>query len=148
MYEEVIAAVAERLGIKLDRIERDHRALTAQADIAVNAGIVLQGTISHLNWRWHGRVRDERRITVSIHWYMDTTHLEDATPSLWRIKIEGKPGVRIAVDLEKRPAEKERTSAEQFAVAGAVINAIPVICAAAPGVIMRPVATPFRDDFR
>ena len=148
MYEEVVGAVANRLGMKLDRIERDHRVYAATADLRVNAGVVPKGTISHTNWKWHGIVAGERRITQSIHWYMETAHLEEASPPLWRDKIEGKPGVRIAVDLEKRPTETERTSAEQYAVAGAVINAIPVICTAAPGVIMRPMATPFRDDFR
>lgn len=78
---------------------------------------------------------------------METAHLGEAEPPLWRVKIDGRPSVRISVDLEKRPSEKERTSAEQYAVAGAVINAIPVICAAPPGVIMRPIATPFRADF-
>jgi hypothetical protein len=33
-------------------------------------------------------------------------------------------------------------SAEQIAVAGSVINAIPIVCAAAPGLLTRPLATP------
>lgn len=148
MYEEVIGVVAERLGMKLDRVERDHRAYAATEDLHVMAGIVPKGTISHLNWKWHGIVDGVRKITMSIHWYMETAHLEEASPPLWRVKVHGKPGIRIAIDVENRPTEKERTSAEQFAVAGAVINAIPIVCAAAPGVIMRPIATPFRADFR
>lgn len=147
MYEEVVAAVADRTGIKLDRIERDHRVFAATKDLQVNAGVVPKGTIGHTNWKWHGVVGGARKITHSIHWYMETAHLEETTPPLWRVKIDGKPGVRISVDLEKRPTEKERTTAEQFAVAGAVINAIPVICAAPPGVVTRPIATPFRADF-
>lgn len=147
MYEEVVGAVAERLGMALDRIERDHRVFSATEDLHVNAGVVPKGAISHTNWKWHGVVGGVRRITHSIHWYMETAHLDDPSPPLWRVKIDGKPGVRISVDLEKRPTEKERTSAEQYAVAGAVVNAIPLICAAPPGVIMRPIATPFRDDF-
>jgi hypothetical protein len=38
-------------------------------------------------------------------------------------------------------------SAEQYAVAGQVINAIPHVVAAAPGLLTRPVATPARDDY-
>lgn len=148
MYEEVVGVVAERLGMKLDRVERDHRAYAATEDLKVMAGIVPKGTIGHFNWKWHGIVDGARKITMSIHWYMETTHLDEPNPPLWRVKIDGKPGVRISVDVENRPDEKERTSAEQFAVAGAVINAIPIVCAAPPGVIMRPVATPFRADFR
>lgn len=147
MYEEVVGAVAHRLGMNLDRIERDHSVYAATEDLHVNAGVVPRGVIGHTNWKWHGVIGGVRKITHSIHWYMETAHLDEANPPLWRVKIDGKPGVRISVDLEKRPTEKERTSAEQYAVAGAVINAIPVICAAPPGVIMRPIATPFRADF-
>lgn len=147
MYEEVIGVVAARLGMTLDRVERDHRAYAATADLHVRAGLVPKGTISHLNWKWHGIVGGERKITMSIHWYMEPTHLDEPNPPLWRVKVHGKPGIRISVDVENRPTETERTTAEQFAVAGAVINAIPIVCAAPPGVVMRPIATPFRADY-
>lgn len=143
MYEEVLATIAHRLGFTLDRIERDHRALPASKDLHVSAGVIPAGMISHFNWRWHGRVEGGRRLTMSIHWYMESAHLDDVAPPLWRVNFEGKPGVRIAVDLHKRSSETERTSAEQFAVAGAVVNAIPFVCASAPGLIIRPIATPF-----
>lgn len=38
-------------------------------------------------------------------------------------------------------------SAEQYAVAGQVVNAIPYVVAAKPGVLARPLATPARDDY-
>jgi hypothetical protein len=81
---------------------------------------------------------------MSIHWYMETAHLDDPHPPLWRIHIEGQPGVKIAVDVEKRAGDTTPTSAEQIAVAGTVVNAIPIVCAAPPGVMTRPLATPYR----
>jgi hypothetical protein len=54
--------------------------------------------------------------------------------------------VRIALDMEKRAGDTSPTSAEQIAVAGSVINSIPLVCAAPPGVMTRPLATPFRFD--
>ncbi|MBP7610476.1 MAG: hypothetical protein KA760_13325, partial [Steroidobacteraceae bacterium] len=62
---------------------------------------------------------------------------------LWRIHVQGQPGVRISLDLEKRAGDTSPTSAEQIAVAGTVINAIPIVCAALPGIVTRPLATPF-----
>jgi hypothetical protein len=50
------------------------------------------------------------------------------------------------VDLEKRAGDTSPTSAEQIALAGTVINAIPIVCAAPPGVMPRPLATPFRAE--
>jgi hypothetical protein len=63
---------------------------------------------------------------------------------LWRIHVAGTPGVRIAIDLEKAADDTTATSAEQLAVAGTVINAIPLVVAAAPGVLTRPITTPFQ----
>jgi hypothetical protein len=83
---------------------------------------------------------------MSIHWYMEPTHLDEAQPPLWRIHVAGQPGVRIALDMEKRAGDTSPTSAEQIAVAGSVINSIPIVCAAPPGVMARPLATPFRFD--
>jgi len=144
MYAEVLSAMAEHLGISLDRIDTDHVVLPASEDLHVAAGPIPEGRIAHVNWRWRAIVDGAPKLTMSIHWYMETAHLADPDPPLWRIHVAGQPGVKIAVDLEKRAGDTTPTSAEQLGVAGMVMNAIPVVCAAAPGVVTRPMATPFR----
>lgn len=146
MYSEVLAAMAEHLHLTLDRVETDHRVFPATEPLQVAAGPIAEGGISHVNWRWNGIVGGAPKLTMSIHWYMEHAHLDEPEPPLWRIRIKGQPGVRISLDLEKRAGDATATSAEQIAVAGMVINTIPVVCAAAPGVTTRPVATPFRGD--
>jgi len=146
MYVEVLSAMAEHLGLTLDRIDTDHVVLPASEDLHVAAGAIPEGRISHVNWRWRAIVDGAPKLTMSIHWYMETAHLPDADPPLWRIHVVGQPGVRIAVDLEKRAGDPTPTSAEQLGVAGLVLNTIPLVCAAAPGVVTRPLATPFRGD--
>jgi hypothetical protein len=144
MYTEVLSAMARHLAMRLQRVATEHRTYAATADLQIAAGTIARGRISHFNWRWHGIVDGVPRLTMSIHWYMETAHLDDPQPPLWRIHIQGQPGVKIAVDLEKRASDTTPTSAEQIAVAGTVVNAIPIVCAAAPGVMMRPLATPYR----
>ena len=146
MYTEVLAAMAEHLGLTLDGVETDHRVFPASSDLVIAAGSIAQGRISHVNWRWHGIVGGRRLLTMSIHWYMETAHLDDPAPPLWRIHVQGQPGVRLSVELAKRAGDNTATSAEQIAVGGAVINAIPLVCAAPPGIMTRPLATPFRGD--
>jgi 2,4-diaminopentanoate dehydrogenase len=143
MYTEVLAAMAEHLGLNLDRVETEHRVFPASADLSVAAGPIARGSVSHFNWRWHGIVDGMPRLTMSIHWYMEDAHLDDPHPPLWRIHVQGQPGVRMSIELEKRAGDTSPTSAEQIAVAGSVINAIPLVCAAAPGLMTRPLATPF-----
>jgi 2,4-diaminopentanoate dehydrogenase len=146
MYEEVLATMAHHLGMRLDRIETDHRTYAATRDLQVAAGTIPLGTVSHFNWRWLGLVAGTPRLTMSIHWYMETAHLDEAEPPLWRIHVRGQPGVRLAVDFEKRAGDTTPTSAEQIALAGVVINSIPVVCAASPGILTRPVATPYQEN--
>ena len=144
MYAEVLATMAERLGMPLDRVDTEHRVFAASTDLQIGAGTIPQGRVSHFNWRWHGIVQGTPRLTMSIHWYMETTHLDDPHPPLWRIHVQGQPGVRISLDMEKRAGDTSPTSAEQIAVAGTVINAIPIVCAAPPGIVTRPLATPYQ----
>jgi len=144
MYYETLSAMAKQLGLSLSRIDTEHRVIGASEALQVAAGTISQGAVSHVNWRWVGHAQGDRRLVMSIHWYMEPAHLDEADPPLWRVKIDGRPGVRIAVDLEKHPQDTSPTTAEQWAVAGSVVNAIPVVCAAAPGPVMRPLATPFR----
>ena len=143
MYAEVLAAMAEHLGLKLDRIDTDHVIRPATEDLQVSAGLIARGAISHVNWRWRGIVAGAPKLSMSIHWYMEPAHLSQSDPPLWQIHVAGRPGVKLTLDLEKRPQDTTATSAEQLGVAGVVINTIPLVCAAPPGVATRPLATPF-----
>ena len=147
MYTETLAAVALRMGMDLERVETEHVVHPATHDIELHAGVIRQGTVSHTNWRWHGIAGGKRRLTMSIHWYAETAHLDDPHPPLWSVKVTGHPGIEIAVRLVKHPGDRSRMGAEQYAVAGQVINAIPYVVAAKPGLLTRPVATPARDDY-
>lgn len=144
MYAETLSAMAKSMGLSLSRIVTEHRVFGATEALEVAAGTIAQGRVAHVNWRWIGHAEGDRRLIMSIHWFMEPAHLDEADPPLWRLKIQGRPGVRIAVDLDKHPEDKTPTTAEQWAVAGSVINAIPVVCAAEPGPVTRPLATPFR----
>lgn len=142
MFSEVVAALAERLSIELDAIEPDHLLHAAPEDVELRAGTVAAGTVSHLNWRWHGVAAGTRRITLSIHWYVETSHLDDPEPPLWTVHVTGHPGVRVHLELEKHPDDTTRMPAEPYAVGASVVNAIPHVVAADPGVALRPAVTP------
>jgi len=147
MYSEVAADFVERVGLELERIETDHVMLPATRDLEVAAGLVRKGTVGHTNWRWHALVDGARFFTLSIHWMMEDAHLGGPGYPLWRIEIEGQPGVDIAVDLKRPEGDPFRTSPEQWAVAACVVNAIPDVCAAPAGLMAPRMASPFRARF-
>lgn len=144
MFEEVVAALAARLGVTLEEIRRDHRMLPAPHDIEIGAGRIAKGTVSHLDWRWRGIVKGAPFINLEIAWVMDRTHIADNGDDLWRIRIDGTPCVTLSLGLETPEGFAGRTSPEQLAVAGAVLNAIPYVVSARPGPVAAPLSTPWR----
>ena len=147
MFEEAVGAVAARLGLVLDTVETDHRVYAAPHDLELRAGLLKRGTVSHTNWRWTGIVGGRPMITISINWYVDSTHLDRPDPPLWQVNLVGHPGATISVDLHKHPSDTTKMTSEQYAVAAAVVNTVPQVCAAPAGLLIRPVVTPFRGDF-
>ena len=134
MYSEVVAHLAHRLGCELDRVETDHVMYPATTDINMSAGLIDQGTVSHTHWRWHGIVKGKRMITQTIHWIMETAHLDDPEYKIWTVNIKGLPSIDIGIDLGVPEGHPYRTTPEQYGVAGSLINSIPALVAAPPGI--------------
>jgi hypothetical protein len=146
LFSEVLAAAASRMGVELERIETDHVMHPATRDLEVGAGSIATGRVARTNWRWHGVVDAERLLTLSIEWTMEPEVSGVPELPMWRIEITGDPCVTVDVDLRRHPDDPRRTTPEQYAVAGAVLNAISHVLAAAPGVALPPLATPWRQS--
>ena len=63
---------------------------------------VPAGTVSHTNWRWRAFTGQRCRLTMSIHWYVENSHLERADPPLDRIEV-GHPGGEDLDGANDRP---------------------------------------------
>lgn len=142
MYSEVIALMIHRLGMTLERIEPDHRITLAAQDIQARAGMVRAGTVAATDWCWHGIVEGKRFMTLSVNWIMGSGLPGFEQYDHWKISIRGKPGIDIAMNLVDPEPGKET-----YGVAGSVINAIPEVCAARPGIFHPPVFAPYRKRF-
>jgi len=134
MYSEVVAHLVKRLGYQLERVETDHILYPASSDIEMAAGLIKQGTVSHTNWRWHGIVDGKPLVTLSIHWIMENAHLDDPDYSIWGIKVKGLPEIDISVDLGTPEGHPYKTTAEQYGVAGSLINSIPGLIGSPSGI--------------
>jgi hypothetical protein len=56
----------------------------------------------------------------------------------WEISVRGKPGLDIRMDLVEASDTSVKTRAVQYGVAGMVTQAIPLVCAARPGLFEFP----------
>lgn len=143
LYSEVVALVADRLGLPMERVETNHEMRPASRDIETAAGRIRKGTTGLTRWCWHAIVADRRRVTLSIFWTMETASLDRSDAPLWEIRIQGLPGVTIALDLFNPADYPYRTGPEPLALAAAVIHSVPAVCAAPPGILAVPVFAPY-----
>lgn len=135
MFFQSVDGLAKRIGLALDGFESDHELGLARRDLTVAAGVIPQGSVAATTWRVHGLAGGQRRITHEVNWIMDPTEPAFAGRPHWEIEIDGRPGLRIAMDLVDTAPEGVRTKPEQFAVAAMVLNAIPRVVVAEPGLL-------------
>jgi 2,4-diaminopentanoate dehydrogenase len=144
LFAEAIHYTADKLGVRIDRIEPDHQLFAATRRLELTAGVIEQGTVAGTNWRWHAIVDDVTFLTLSINWIMDPDIPGFDNPHLWTVSVTGVPGIEIAFDVTDPPViDGRRTRAEQYATAGPVIAAIPYVCGAGAGIFELPTLMPW-----
>jgi hypothetical protein len=130
----VVALVAASLGLELDEITEDHEVLLADEDVTIASGVVEAGTISGMRFEIKGMVDGEPRVVVE-----HVTRLRDDDAPHWpqgegyRILVEGEPNLKLEVTLSSDLGDHNHAGC--LATAMHVINAIPAVVAADPGVL-------------
>ncbi|WP_156623013.1 hypothetical protein [Mycobacterium sp. 1164966.3] len=130
--------LAQGLGLTLDEI-REHRDIAlADRQYAFEAGEIPPGTVASVRMRFDGIVDGQPRVQFSAVWSMPDEPIEDwepaiaagsATRRLTRITVDGDPPVQV--DFALNGGELPGSSA----TAARVVNAIPAVCAAKPGIL-------------
>ena len=142
MYEEALSALAVRLSTTLVRVTTEHRVFPAEQDIVLPAGTLTAGTVGHTRWRWIGETRAGHSLVTTIHWFVETAHLDGVT-EMWSVEVTGQPCVSLSAGVDKHPDDRSRMGPEQYAVGGLVVNAIPHVVSAPSGPVLRPLSTPY-----
>jgi 4-hydroxy-tetrahydrodipicolinate reductase len=130
----VIKLVAAAIGLEIDEITERHEVLTADTDIEIASGTVSAGTISGMRFEIVGVAGGEERIVVE-----HVTRLRDEDAPHWprghgyRIEVAGEPNVHIELGLSSELGDHNHAGC--LATAMHVVNAIPHVVAADPGVL-------------
>jgi len=129
----VLELVATAIGLELDEIVERHEVITAPSDIEIASGTVEAGTISGMRFEIVGLVDGAERIIVE-----HVTRLRDSDAPDWpqghgyRIVVEGEPNLRLELGLSSDVGDHNHAGC--LATAMHVVNAIPHVVAASPGV--------------
>ena len=130
----VVALVAKSMGLELDEITEAHEVLLADEDVTIASGVVEAGTISGMRFEIKGVVAGEERVVVE-----HVTRLRDGDAPHWpqgegyRILVEGEPHVKVEVSVSSDLGDHNHAGC--LATAMHVVNAIPAVVAADPGVL-------------
>jgi 4-hydroxy-tetrahydrodipicolinate reductase len=130
----VVQLVADALDVQLDDITETYETLEASDDFDVASGHIAKGTLSGIRFEVQGVIGGEPRIVVE-----HVTRLRDGDAPQWpqghgyRVLIDGDPSLKV--DLELSSPHGDHNYAGCLATAMHVINAIPAVCEAPPGVL-------------
>ena len=130
----VVELVAAAIGLELDEIIERHEIIRADEDVEIASGTVAAGTISGMRFEIVGVAGGEERIVVE-----HVTRLRDEDAPDWphgqgyRIDVTGEPNVHVELALTSDRGDHNHAGC--LATAMHVINAIPHVVAADPGVL-------------
>ncbi|MEX5634207.1 dihydrodipicolinate reductase [Parafrankia sp. FMc2] len=134
-HATTIAMLAEAIGVTIDEIVEDHTILHSDEAFDVASGHIPAGTICGLRYRVKGISGGEARVVVEhVERLRETDFPEvEFAGDGYRAQVDGLPGVRLDMKL----SAPEGYTGDPIAVASAmsVVNAIPRVCDAPPGVL-------------
>jgi 4-hydroxy-tetrahydrodipicolinate reductase len=129
--------LADGLGVELDEIRETHERVPAPETFTIPPGTVEEGTTAGLRFEVQGMVNGRAAIIVE-----HVTRLRNDIAPDWpqptglgcyRIIVEGSPNLQC--DLQLVGEDGDENTAGLVATAMRVLNAVPAVCAAQPGVL-------------
>lgn len=135
VWGPTVSLVAEAMGVKLDEILEAHDVIYAKEAFDIMGGHIPVGTISGQRFQIKGMIGGEERVVVDhVTKLRDKDYPEVPFPGGgYRVEIDGEP--RLRLDLSISSHRGNMVHAGYVAAAMAVVNAIPAVCDAPPGVL-------------
>lgn len=133
LFSEVLHFAAAELGTRVTRIDPDHQLTLAPCELTIAAGPIRAGHVAATEWRWTAQTAAGPELLLSILWTADPTLHGDDRLGHWTIAIEGRPTIRMSLDIEEADPDLPPARALTDAVVAVAVNAIPDVIAAPPG---------------
>ena len=130
--------VADALGWKVDALREEHQRLPAPETFDTAMGTIEQGTCAGVRFEVQGMV-DDRPAVVAAHVNRLRADIGPDWPSLsdgrsgYRMEISGSPS--YTCEVEPIGDHGDHNEAGILGTAMRIVNAIPAVCAAPPGLV-------------
>ncbi|WFR72647.1 hypothetical protein P9209_01320 [Prescottella defluvii] len=144
-YAETLHFVAGAIGTTVDRIEPLHELTLAPHDIELSALTIPSGTVAATTWRWKGYFASGATMIHEILWTSSTAlHPGLEAGAHWRVELDGRPNVRLTLDLVDPDPNAPMSRPGMDATASMLLGLVPSVVDAEPGFYELPTVTPFR----
>ncbi len=142
VFGEAVRLVADALGVELDEVRTVAEFAQTTADLDLGSWTIAAGCVAGVYISWQGIVGGRTVIDLNVRWRKGQTLEPDwkIDQDGWVIQIDGQPTVTTKVGFLPPPYFQAETIAD-FMVIGhiltamPVVNAIPAVVAAAPGIV-------------
>jgi hypothetical protein len=129
-----LGVVADAIGLPLDDVVAKGSVATATTSVEIAAGTVEAGTIAAQRLEVSGMREGAPLLTFRANWYLtaDVEPAWDLRETGWRVLVEGDTPLDVDITFPVPPDEWAATS--PGLTAHRPVNAVPYVCAAAPGI--------------
>lgn len=129
-----LQAVADAIGLPLDAVESTGEVAVARTDVDIAAGAIPAGTVAAQRMIVTGVRGGRPLVTFRANWYCatDVEPAWDLRETGWRVQVRGD--VPLDVDIRFPVALEDYAAMSPGITAHRAVNAVPVVCEAAPGI--------------
>jgi hypothetical protein len=155
--------LAGAVGVTYDRVEQEAEHAEAPEAVVLRDGRIGAGMVGRITRRWVGYVKEigpDPFLTVEMNWTIGRGMLPPKFPQVsgyhgYLLTIEGRPSVNTLVDLSSDLAASRDSlpgddagEAGYSAVVATVLQAVPQLRRAPPGILRSPPPPHWRKDYR
>jgi 2,4-diaminopentanoate dehydrogenase len=141
VFAEAVDVFARLMGVELDEICCDVVFAHTTEDVVADGVSIPAGHVGGMDVKWYGTVGGREVLAVNQRWVASRS-LEPAwkIEHGYRVEIIGDPNVYVKVDLMPTAADLADLTPDRMRgiglriTAAPLVNAIPAVCAAAPGI--------------
>jgi hypothetical protein len=142
-FRQSLVMVADELGFDLDpELSTSHRMAVATAPIDSPIGPIQPGTVAAQRFTWEATVDGEPVVTAAVNWFMGQADLDPAWTfgpegERFEVEVTGDPSC-LTTFKKLHPVSVEAGLVRNpgiVATALHCVNAVPYVCAAAPGLL-------------
>lgn len=136
-WGSVVHQIAAGLGVELDEVEEFYERVPATETFDIDSGTIEEGTVAGLHFEVRGKVGGKAVVVlehvtrvhddIAPHWPQPAGH------GCYRVEIKGEPNYKV--DVELLGSDGDHNTAGLKATAMRLVNAVPAVVAAEPGLI-------------